>query len=137
MALRLVVYKWVTVSSLPPTANLMSLKQTYLDALDSFGASSNIPKTIDFIQSYLLKPPSAEDLIFHYPSYNEEDVISCPDELAALSNASFSRQVQSFNQYAEANYHEAWQNMNIWGQERRTKDRRLQQLGLDKVRQGK
>mmetsp|Transcript_11307 Transcript_11307/g.20082 ORF Transcript_11307/g.20082 Transcript_11307/m.20082 type:complete len:370 (-) Transcript_11307:185-1294(-) len=116
-------------------AQYSNLNQSYLLALNTFGSSASIPKTMDFIL-HLLQPPSDEELIFHYPGYIQEDVIFCPDLLNTLSDETFLQILQSFDQFAKDNFHEALKDMNLWGKERRENGRQRQQVDLELVGQG-
>ena len=114
----------------------LNLKQTYLSGLDILVSSANLTKTATFIQTHLLKPPPDDDaLIFHYPSYSEQDVIICPNALNELPGDDFIHKMKSFIQYASEKFDEAYASLNNWGKQRRQDDRQQQRISLDTVGQ--
>ena len=118
------------------TRQYTNLMQTFLTALDTFLASDSVAKTAEFIQAHLFKPPSDEELIFHYPGYSNEDVIYCPGAMNSLPADIFTQLLQSFDQYAKANFPEVLKEMNQWGQLKRKEDRRRQKSMLSSAGQG-
>jgi hypothetical protein len=113
-----------------------NLNHTYSLALDAFGTSASLLKTMEFIQSHLLQPPSDKELSFYYPRYSQEDVILCPDKMKALSEDTFSQLLQSVGEFSRHNFLEALKDMNLWGKERRDKNRQQQLSDLKMVGQG-
>jgi len=114
----------------------LNLKQTYISGLDVFVSSAKLAKTETFIQTHLLKPPPDDDaLIFHYPSYSQDDVIICPEALNGLPGDIFIHQLKSFNQYAIEQFDKAFASLNNWGKQRRQEDRLQQRISLDRVGQ--
>ena len=117
------------------TQQYTNLMQTYLQALDAFLASASIANTAEFIQAHLFKPPSDEELIYHYPGYSNEDVIYCPGAMKSLPNDVFLQLLLSFDLYAKSNFSEVLKAMNQWGQLKRKEDRRRQESLLSSVGQ--
>jgi len=114
----------------------LNLKQTYMSGLNILVSSANLTKTATFIQTHLLKPPPDDDaLIFHYPSYSQDDVIICPEALNGLPGDIFIHQLKSFNQYASEQFDKAFASLNNWGKQRRQDDRQQQRISLDRVGQ--
>ena len=109
------------------------LKQTYLLALETFSASASIPYTIEFIQSQILKPPSDEATMFHYPLNTAKDAIICPDAMNTLSQDRYMQIMKEFDQFSRDNFFEALTCMIQWGKKQREDDRLQQQLNLENV----
>lgn len=112
-----------------------NLRRTYLLALDELASAASLSKTRNFIASKLLKPPSDSELKFHYPGYEERDVIRCPDLLRSLSDETFRKLLQSFREYAKDNFHEALKGLNRWGKDKWETTRRQQRRNLEAVGQ--
>ena len=114
----------------------LNLKQTYLSGLDVLVSSANLTKTVTFIQTHLLKPPPDDDaLIFHYPSYSEQDVIICPNALNELSEDDFIHKLNTFDKFSRESFDQAYASLNNWGKQRRQEDRLQQRISLDTVGQ--
>jgi len=114
----------------------LNLKQTYLSGLDILVSSANLTKTATFIQTHLLKPPPDDDaLIFHYPSYSEQDVIICPEALNELSEDDFIHKLNTFDKFSRESFDQAYASLNNWGKQRRQEDRLQQRISLDTVGQ--
>ena len=114
----------------------LNLKQTYLSGVNILVSSANLTKTATFIQTHLLKPPPDDDaLIFHYPSYSEQDVIICPEALNELSEDDFIHKLNTFDKFSRESFDQAYASLNNWGKQRRQEDRLQQRISLDTVGQ--
>jgi len=114
----------------------LNLQQTYISGLDVLVSSANLAKTATLIQTHLLKPPPDDDaLIFHYPSYSEQDVIICPEALNELSEDDFIHKLNTFDKFSRESFDIAFASLNNWGKQRRQDDRQQQCIKLDKVGQ--
>lgn len=112
------------------------LKEAFLDALDIFKSSASISATAAFVQT-LQTPPTDPELIFCFPGYSAEHVVTCPDSLMSLNAREFKQVLTDFYDEASTNFHSALRYFDEFGNAFREKNRKQRLADLEMVAQAK